>query len=446
MPLPPGPPPISAWIILEWLYRPLAFLSACQRRYGDTFAVHLHRRLPPIVVVTHPDAVKEVFSGDPMEMSAGKVNITLKDFLGPNSLLMLDGKEHLRQRRMVLPPFHGERMHAFGGVMLEAAHASINGWPMGRRFPLHAQMQSITLEIILRAIFGALAEDLAERKKTITRLLEIGSWPPLLLPFFRIDLGKWSPWGRFLRLTAEADAQFFAELRRRRAQKGAEPTDILAMLMDARDEDGTPLSDAELRDQLVTLLVAGHETTATALTWALYWIPRTPGLVARLEAEIASARDGATGKLVPERVARLELLDASVRETLRLQPVVPMVGRLLEKPTRIAGYDLPAGVAVLPSVYLAQQRPEAFPEPERFLPDRFLGKKSSPYEWFPFGGGIRRCVGMAFALYEMKMVLAATLSRARIRLAPGVRIRPVRRSVTLSPSGGLPIIVDEKRP
>jgi cytochrome P450 len=442
--LPPGPAQNSVWTALQWLYRPLEYLSACRDRYGETFTVRLHR-LPPLVVVANPEAVKEVFSGSGEVMAAGKVNNTLKPFLGPYSLLMLDGEEHLRQRRLVLPPFHGERMHAYGQTMLEATHRSIDSWPVGEPFPIHKRLQGITLEVILRAIFGVADAELPERAALVTRLLEVGAWPPLLVPYLQVDLGKWSPWGRFQALMAQADEMIFTEIRRRRADPTKGGADILSLLLEARDEGGAPLSDAELRDQLVTLLVAGHETTATALAWSIYWVTQTPGLLARLQAEIASASADGGASLAPDRVARLELLDATVREALRRQPVVPMVGRFLQQPARVAGFDLPAGVVVLPSIYLAQHRPEAFPEPERFRPERFLGVKASPYEWFPFGGGIRRCVGMAFALYEMKMVLAATLSRVSLRVLPRARIRAVRRSITLSPSGGLPVIVDKKQ-
>jgi len=272
----------------------------------------------------------------------------------------------------------------------------------------------------------------------------VASWPPLLIPYFQVDLGPLSPWGRFVRLRDRADALFYAELAERKREGDRARSDVLALLMEARDEAGAPMSDEELRDELVTLLVAGHETTATALSWALRWISATPGLTERLVDEIATASEGS--RLVPERVAKLPLLDATVRETLRLQPVVPLVGRMLQKPARIGGYDLPAETIVMASIYLAQQRPEAYPEPWRFDPDRFSNKKASPYEWLPFGGGIRRCVGMAFALYEMKMVLSATLARVKFRLTDVRAARVERRSITLSPEGGLSLIVERKAP
>jgi len=430
--------------MVRWLYRPLDLLNELSRRFGDAFTVRIGN-LPPLVIISSPEAIKELFAVGGDEAHAGKVNASLRPFLGRYSLLMLDGDEHLRQRRLVLPAFHGERMAAYGKQMLDITDASIDAWPVGRPFAVHPRLQAITLEVILRTIFGVEVEaELSRRKELITELLEVASWPPLLIPYFQVDLGPLSPWGRFVRLRDRADALFYAELAERKREGDRARSDVLALLMEARDEAGAPMSDEELRDELVTLLVAGHETTATALSWALRWISATPGLTERLVDEIATASEGS--RLVPERVAKLPLLDATVRETLRLQPVVPLVGRMLQKPARIGGYDLPAETIVMASIYLAQQRPEAYPEPWRFDPDRFSNKKASPYEWLPFGGGIRRCVGMAFALYEMKMVLSATLARVKFRLTDVRAARVERRSITLSPEGGLSLIVERKAP
>ncbi|HVY47809.1 MAG TPA: cytochrome P450, partial [Minicystis sp.] len=276
----------------------------------------------------------------------------------------------------------------------------------------------------------------------ITEMLEKGAWPPLLVPWFRVDLGRLTPWGRFVQLVRRSDAAFYAELAGRR-EGGARGDDILSLLLEARHEDGSPMRDDEVRDQLVTLLVAGHETTATALAWAVRWLAASPPLWSRLAAEVATAA-GADGRLDAARVAKLELLDATVKETLRLSPVVPMVGRYLVKPARVGGWELPARVAVMPSIYLVHRRPDLYPNPTRFDPDRFVGVKPSPYAWFPFGGGIRRCVGMAFALYEMKMVLASIVHRTRLAL-DGPPVRVVRRSITLAPSDGLRVRLLAKR-
>ena len=441
MPLPPGPPKFAPWLALRWLRDPFTMMRQLRAQYGETFSVHLGL-LPPMVIVSHPDHVREVFAASGDEMHAGKLAAGLRPFLGERSLLVLDGAEHRTMRKLLMPPFQGERMEQYGAQMVDITHDSLDGWPLGRPFAVQRPMQSITMEVILRTVFGL--DEVQGRealRAQLGELLEIAAWPPLLLPAMQRDLGPWSPWGRFVRKAERADAMLHAVVEKRRAEGTAGRTDILSRMLDARDDDGSGLSDADLRDELVTLLVAGHETTATALSWALECLLQSPRVLAKLQAEVDdAAREG----LEPARIAKLEYLDAVVRESLRLRPIIPMVGRVLQAPRRIAGLDLPAGVGIAPSIYLAHRRPEAFPEPEQFRPERFLERKVSPSEWFPFGGGVRRCIGMAFALYEMKMVLATVLSRARLRAAPGPAVRPVRRSITMAPSGGMPVVVEAR--
>jgi cytochrome P450 len=433
--------------LYRWIRAPLDFLTECRARFGDTFTLRIAGG-GAWVITENPETIREVWSAGPSEMHAGKANEILRPFLGDHSILMLDGERHLRVRRLMLPPFHGERMVAYGSAMLEIANAAIDKLPLREPFPIHPRFQAITMDVILRTVFGVEgASRHAELASVFETLLRIGAWPPLLIPAFQVDLGPLSPWGRFLRVGERADRLLRDEIDRRRREGTAGRTDVLSLLVDARDEEGKPMSVEELRDELVTLLVAGHETTATSLAWALRWILPDAALLGRLRDEIRTAEDG-SGSLDPARVAKLELLDAAVRETLRLSPVVPLVARELMRPVRAGGFDLPVGVRLLPCIHLAQRRPEAFPNPERFDPDRFLQKsaKISPSEWFPFGGGIRRCVGMAFAMYEMKMVLAAVLSRATLRLASRRPIRPVRRAITLSPSEGLPVVLLARAP
>ena len=269
-------------------------------------------------------------------------------------------------------------------------------------------------------------------------------WPPFLLPQMQLDLGPLSPWGRALRRKRETDNLILDEIARRRRDGTKGRDDVLSLLVDARDEASQPMGDAELLDELTTLLVAGHETTATAISWAFRWILATPAAEARLLEELEDAQR--EGPLTSARIASLPYLDATAREALRLQPVVPLVGRILERDMTIGGWDLPKGTAVVCSIYLAQRRPEAYPDPTLFKPERFLGKKLLPTEFFPFGGGIRRCIGMAFALYEMKMVMASLLVRTRLALASKRPIVTVRRSITLTPSEGLRVRLLEKRP
>jgi cytochrome P450 len=439
MALPPGPDLAPALQMVRWIRNPFRLLDESHERFGDTFTL----RLPPfgaMVLFSDPEAVKEVFALGPDEGHAGKANFVLKPFVGQHSVLLLDGAEHLRQRKMMLPSFHGERMQAYGLSMIALAHDSMDRWPVGKTFAVHRPMQSVTLQVIVRTVFGVEeGPRFYELSDVLTRTLDAGTWPGLLLPFLQRDLGPYSPWGRFVRLQRRGGEILRNEIRRGRERGTAGRADVLAMLLDARDEAGRPLTEDEVHDELITLLAAGHETTATSLAWALRWILPDRGLVARLRDEIESAEGD------PARIAKLELLDATVKEALRLQPIIPIVGRVLQQPMTIGGRDLAAGTLVAPAVYLVHQRTSLYPEPRRFRPERFLAFKPGPSEWLPFGGGLRRCIGAAFATYEMKMVLASMLPRVDARLADE-RVRTSRRGITLAPAGGLPIVVTTLRP
>ena len=434
---PPGLPIPKLASTLMWMRKPFALLDECARRYGEPFTLGIVG-FPRIVMTYSPEVVKQIFADDGETFAAGKFNQSLAALLGERSVLMLDGDEHMRHRKLLMPPFHGERMQRYGEAMLDATDASIDSWPRGSTFSLHPFMQDITLRVIIRTVFGfeegPRFDEMVRRTK---RVLQLGSWTPLMIPIMRVDLGPHSPWGKFRRAVASGDEYLYEEIAERR-RTGARGTDVLSLLLDARDERGQPMSNEELRDELTTLLVAGHETTATALAWAVRWTLGTPGVADRLRKEIDDARraDG-TARLTAARAAELPLADAIAREAMRLNPVIPLVGRILERPARVAGYDLPAGTPVACSIYLAQRRPEVYPDADRFDPSRFLGKKLTPTEFFPFGGGVRRCIGMAFALYEMRIVLARIFERAELTLAPRGPIRVQRRSITLMPSDGL---------
>ncbi|MEA2748680.1 MAG: cytochrome family [Myxococcales bacterium] len=435
--LPPGLriPKVAATVM--WMRDPFGLMDRCAKRFGEPYTMGLVG-FPPIVVTYTPETVKEIFADDGETFAAGKFNQSLAALLGDKSVLMLDGAEHLRHRRLLLPPFHGERMKAYGDVMLEAADATIDAWSQGDVFALHPRMQDITLRVIIRTVFGFdEGPRFDEMTRRMKRILELGAWPPLLIPAMRVDLGPRSPWGKFKRAVAFGDELLLEAIAERRST-GARGNDVLSLLLDARDDNGQPMSDAELRDELTTLLVAGHETSATALAWAVRWTLGTPGLAYRLRTEIADAvRADGTKRLTAARANELPLVDAICREALRLNPVLPLVGRVLERPARVAGHDLPAGTPVVCSIYLAQRRPEVYPDPTRFDPSRFQGKKLTPSEFFPFGGGMRRCIGMSFALYEMRIVLARIFERAQLSLASVRPIVPERRSITLMPSQGL---------
>ncbi|MFO0548754.1 MAG: cytochrome P450 [Polyangiaceae bacterium] len=440
MALPPSPKLSRAETTLRWFREPYAFLDECRARHGEVFSFRL-LGAPPFVVFSHPDHVRQIFSDDGSTMAAGAFNRTLAPLLGDRSVLMADGREHVRKRKLLLPPFHGERMHSYGSAMLEIADRAIERLPRERPFAIHPVMQDVTLEVIVRTVFGIQAGPRAdEMMRRTKRILELGAWAPLLLPFLQFELFGLAPYGRFKAAVAAGDAVLYEEIRRRR-ETGERGEDILSLLLDARDDAGAMLEPPELRDELVTLLVAGHETTATALTWALRWLLDQPGTYA----DVRNAVDALGADPSPEDIAKCELLDAAAREALRLVPVIPLVGRVLLAPASVGGYDLEAGTVVVCSIYLAHRRPEAFPNPTLFDPSRFVGRKFSAYEFFPFGGGMRRCIGMAFALYEMKLVLAKLLARTELRLAgPKREIRMVRRSITITPEDGLLVTMRER--
>jgi cytochrome P450 len=440
--LPPGPSMPGIVQAVHLWRRPLRFMDECTRRYGNSFTI----RIPSLatdVFFSDPEAVREIFTADVDDARAGQANAVVEPLLGTRSLLLLDGARHLRERRLMLPPFHGERMQAYGEVMGAVTDREIDRCPIGRSFPIRTVMQRITLDVILRTVFGVDEGPLLERlRDRLERMLAVGTNPTILLPWLQRDLGPWSPWGRLVRARREVRAILGTEIARRR-NEAASGDDVLSMLIAARDEGGQPLSDEDLTDQMVTLLFAGHETTATALAWAFHRVLQRPDVLAAIAAEHRHVVG--TGPLRPEHVGHLEYLDAVVKETLRLDPIIPEVGRRLTRPMRIGGWELPAGVVAAPCIYLVHRRADRWPEPERFAPERFVGARPGPYEFFPFGGGVRRCLGMAFALYEMKIVLSRVLSRTDLRVAPGYRARPVRRAVTLAPSRGMPVVMEARR-
>lgn len=444
--LPPGPSLPASIQTARWVTRPLPFLDRARKRYGDIFTIEL-LGMGPMVMVAAPDAIKTIFTGSPDVLLAGEGNAPLSPFVGENSLLILDRQPHLRQRRLLLPPFHGERMQGYGRVMRDLANEALDRWPVGTPFSVQPSMQSITLDVILRTVFG-LEEGSRKRRlaTSLTALLNAMMTPTVM--FFglvRLDLFRYAPFLPLSKMKADVDRQIYEEIdQARRDPKLAERTDILAMMLNARDEEGRPMSDVELRDELVTLLVAGHETTATSLSWAMERIATHPEVLEKIDDELAKVVG--QGPLEPEHLPKLEYLDGVIKESLRTRPILPIVVRRLDAPFQLGEWEIPKGVRVGPCIWLAHHRPESFPEPERFLPERFVGKKVDPYSWFPFGGGIRRCIGMAFALYEMKTVLATILLRARYRLSEPGPLDIVRRSLTLAPQGGTQIVLLEKGP
>ncbi|HEY6781210.1 MAG TPA: cytochrome P450 [Thermoleophilaceae bacterium] len=434
--LPPGPTQPSPLLAARFMLQPTRFLEANASRYGDAFTVQLSKDRT-VVITSDPDTVKRVFTGDPEQLLAGVGNVVLKPLLGPRSVLLLDGPEHLRQRRLMLPSFHGERMRTYGEAMRDAAERHVNRWPIGSSFPTQPSMQAITLEVILRAVFGVRDDREVERLATPLRRMLDATASQARLVLLQLTKSEGasprSPWGRFRALMAPADAVVSEQIQARRDDpQAAERDDVLSLLLAARDEDGQPLTDAELRDELMTLLLAGHETTATALSWTLERIVRHPEVLERL---VAEQRDGGD-----------EYLDAVIKETLRLRPVVPGVVRYLTAPFQVKEWELPAGVNVAPSIYLLHRRADLYPNPLAFQPERFLDAKPGTYEWIPFGGGVRRCLGASFALYEMKIVLSTILARAKLQPVQSRDERTTRRAITYTPARGGRIQVESLVP
>lgn len=432
MALPPGPRIPPALQTLNWVVRPEAFMRACRRRYGDVFTVRL-AQVGTLVFSCDPAEHKRVFTADPDALRAGEANASLEPVLGERSVLLLDGREHLRQRRLMLPPFHGERLARYEELMREITDRVVDSWEVGRPLKLQDEMQAITLEVILRVVFGmAEGERLEELRRLLKHLLRVATRPIALVPWLRREDVP-GPFRAAMRAKAAVDREIYRLIDDRRADPGLdEREDILSMLMLARDEDGEPMTDVELRDELMTLLLAGHETTATALAWAFERMFRTPGVLERLAAEAAAGEE-------------TRYADATARDVLRLRPPIPLVARHVRAPFELAGYELPPGVIVAPCIYLTHRREEIYPDPEELRPERFLDVQPDTYAWIPFGGGIRRCLGASFALFEMRVVLQAILSR--VRLAPE---RPAdegtrRRAIVLAPRRGAGAVVAERR-
>ncbi len=436
--LPAGPAMHPSAQLALWMLRPIAFLEHCRARYGTTFTMQLPG-FNPIVSFADEAANKEVFTGPAEEMHAGRANESLRPVVGGGSLLLLDGERHLRERRLLLPPFHGARLSAYGATIRDITRAEIARWTSGSPAPIQPGTQHITLDVILRTVFGvAEGPDLIGLRAAILDLLD-GASPLTMIPALQVDLGSRSPWGRFVERRAHVDDLLYRLIATRRTTGTAGHDDILSLMLDARYEDGTGMSDRDLRDELMTLLAAGHETSATALAWAFTCLAANPSAQARAHEEIDRVLGGGAADDTVTK-AELPYIDAVIKETMRIHPVVYAVGRVLQKPRTIGGWTLPAGHAAILSIYMTHHDPVLWPAPERFDPERFLGTPSgagnrvTPYTYFPFGGGVRRCIGMAFAMYEMRIVLAEALRKFRVE--PAGEVHAVRRTVTMAPSGG----------
>jgi cytochrome P450 len=425
-------PKFSPLQTLSFMKSPAVFFRENAQRYGDPFIAKLP--MGTIVATGEPDGIREIFSADP-SIFEPLSRLVFEPVVGANSMLLLSGERHKRERRLLMPPFHGERMRAYGRLIQQTTLAAVEGLRPGDTLVALRKSQAISLEVIIRAVFGV------EEPERVGRFMEAvtayaDSFTPLLMLLvpLRRSFGGIGPWARFERHSKALDALLTEQIARRRADgRGGE--DILTLLLSVKDEDGKPLSERELKDELLTMLIAGHETTAIGMAWAMYWLHRTPEAKQKLEQELSTLGP----RPEPEALAKLPYLSAVCDETLRLYPVVGLVTRKLRAPLTLRGHVLPEGMGVMASITLAHHNPVTFPEPERFRPERFLERKYSPFEYLPFGGGARRCLGAAFALYEMKVALGTLLAAHRFSLAHDRPIRPVRRNVTLAPEDGVPM-------
>jgi cytochrome P450 len=457
--LPPGPALPAALQMLATWTRPAASLQLLRRRYGKRITVQLPLQ-PPFVILSDPDEIKQLFTASPEAIHPGEGARILEPLIGRNSVILLDEAPHMEQRKLLLPAFHGEKMQRLTGLMTELSERELDSWPTGRPVALHPRLQGLTLEIILRAVFGLdQGERLDDLRATLTEVLEFSESPLSVMPWAQRYARLIPPLKRFQTVMTRVDELIFDQIAERRAAGEDDRDDVMAMLLQARHDDHSAMSPQEIRDELMTALVAGHETTASQLAWAFERLAREPRVTERLIAETEAAEGDA-------------YLTATVHEILRLRPVLPNAEpRLTKVPVEIGGVTYPPGVCLLASAYLVHRDPEIYPDPSAFTPERFLGEaqpddegdgqageasaaaeasarlvavRPGTYTWLPFGGGRRRCLGASFALQEMKIVIRAAL--ARYALAPGGE-RPeqtARRSITFSPNRGATVILQPR--
>lgn len=424
MSLPPGPTQAPLVQTMRWLLRPIAFLEENRRRFGDAFSVTFLGFRSPMVMLSDPAAIRALYTERAHGLPPGRT-FALRPIMGARSILLLEGAEHLARRKVMLPPFHGDRMRAYEPIVRAAAEREIDAWPADREFAVHPRMQAVTLEVIMRAVFGV--TDRPELADALRGLLHRTSSPRMQFGMLAARrAGIKGPIERMEREGEALDALLLGII----AEHGEEGDDILSLLKAARFENGEPMSDREIRDQLVTLLLAGHETTATALAWTFDLLLRHPHVHARLVESVDAGDDDA-------------YLRATVAESLRLRPVIPLAGRRLNAPMETDTLSLPAGTDVTPAIWLAHTRPDVYPDPYAFRPERFLDVGAGgpmSYAWIPYGGGVRRCLGAAFAELEMRVVLTAVLRRRLLRPVTTNAEKVARRNVTFSPATGTRLV------
>jgi cytochrome P450 family 110 len=455
---PPNAINLPTWLQhLQWVGDPIGYMEAAVRQYPDIFAAKVVGFGGKLVFVNQPQAIQDILtndaSGTPRNAknrtyaAPGHLNRLLSPLLGDSSVIMLDGDRHRRRRQLLMPPFHGDRMRAYGQIICNLTINAFDNVPLKQTFSARSVAQEISLDIIMRTVFGVSEGDRCQQlKRLLASTSDLFQSPLsssiLFFPSLQKDLGAWSPWGNFIRERQQIDALINLEIAERRSQPEVARIDMLSLLMAARDEEGQPMTDQELRDELMTLLFAGHETTATALSWALYWIHKLPTVREKLLQELATLSDSPD----PLDIFRLPYLTAICNETLRIHPIAMLTfARVVQEPIEMLGHRLDPGNAVVGCIYLVHQREDLYPNPKQFRPERFLDRQFTPYEFMPFGGGARRCIGEALAMFEMKLVLATILSGYELSLASTQPEYPRRRGVTLAPANGVKMLLTGKR-
>ncbi|MBE9216483.1 cytochrome P450 [Plectonema cf. radiosum LEGE 06105] len=425
----------------EWITKPLDFMEKAVKQYPDLFTSQILGANKPIIFANHPQAIQEILTNDRKKFTApGEANKTLQPLVGDYSVMLLDGSRHKRDRKLLMPQFHGERMQTYGELICHLTEKIFSQLPQDRVFTARDVTSEISLGVMLQAVFGLHEGERYQQIKSLTiAMLDLFRSPLafgfLLFPVLQKDLGKWSPWGNFLRQREQLDKLLYTEINERRSQlDNTTRVDILSLLMSATDDNGNSMTDQELRDELMTLLLAGYETTATAMAWGLYWIYQQPQVREKLLQELDSLGENPD----PINISRLPYLTAVCNETLRIYPVALVTFvREVQEPVELLGYQIEPGNEIWGCIYLLHHREDLYPDSKQFKPERFIERQFSPYEFMPFGAGARRCIGYALAEFEMKLVLAKVVSGYNLALADNQPEKPQRRGVTLAPAKGV---------
>ncbi|MEH1848963.1 MAG: cytochrome P450 [Nostoc sp.] len=433
---------------LQWVTDPVGYMEKAAQQYPDIFTAKIIGFGDTVIFVNHPQAIQEILTNDRKKFIAvGDANRIVEALIGERSLFLMEGIPHKQKRQLVMPAFHGDRMRAYGQQICSLCTKVFSQLPLDQPFLARNLTQEITLQVILQVVLGLNEEEkLQQLKYLLPQMLDLFRSPMtsslFFFSFLQKDLGAWSPWGKFLRDRQQIDKLIYAEIAERRQQLDPERIDILSMLISAQDDIGQSMTDQELRDQLMTLMLAGYETTATALAWGLYWIHQKPLVREKLLQELDTLGDSPD----PMSIYRLPYLTAVCNESLRIHPVLMFsFARVVQEPVELLGYPLEPGTVMLPNIYLTHQREDLYPQPKEFQPERFVERQFSPYEFLPFGGGVRRCIGEALALFQMKLVLATVLSRYHLALVDRRPEQPQRRGFTLAPSSGVKMVITGRR-